>query len=584
MERNSSFLKKEFGKSLLPVMISMLAGTVNTLIDSAFVTRRLNAHALAAVNLCMPVFLTLCMVGCLFGVGSFTAASRALGKRNEEKAVNLYHSALLLSVLAGIFFMILGIFFSQDIAMLLCRDARLLSMVRDYCRVTLIGAVSFIIIYMPTYFIQLSGSAKDMTIMMNIMIVTDVFFDWLLLYIFDLGVRGAAAASVLSMLLSCAYGFKVLQKQDGIFRFRLDHMHFFGIKEMMMFGSTSAVGSFFDAIRMFALNWIIYRAGGALALAVWAVINSIMELSLCIKAGIPRTASPLLGIYISEHDNEGVRLLVKYEAVVGLIMSAAFSLVVIIFSRPIAIFFKLSQSLYIPFVCLGLSMMLEMLCSILGSYFNIVKRILLSNIIMISRTFIFTVGFAFIMLKAGWNIWLFLPLSMAATLAFTVIITRVISKGSHDNEHQLSGILLLDDYLEKNNKIKCFSIRATDEMICKASEDISEFCIDNNMDRKLATKLGLALEEVMTVMAGKSLRNENDPVDVRIYSYDDEMGLSIMCSGNRYNLFEEAEKNEDDFNMGVKMINKLASDCHYIYTLGMNILTVEFRYGVQLFN
>ena len=66
-------------------------------------------------------------------------------------------------------------------------------------------------------------------------------------------------------------------------------------------------------------------------------------------------------------------------------------------------------------------------------------------------------------------------------------------------------------------------------------------------------------------------------MDVRIFSYQSTFGISIMCSGKEYNLFKEAfENQEDDFNMGVQMIQKISKDCHYLYSLGMNILTVEF--------
>ena len=106
---------------------------------------------------------------------------------------------------------------------------------------------------------------------------------------------------------------------------------------------------------------------------------------------------------------------------------------------------------------------------------------------------------------------------------------------------------------------------------------LREFCKEHGMDKKTAARLGLSMEEVMTVMTRKSLKKENDPVDVRIYSVDDQIGLSIMCSGHEYNPFKEAEENEeDDFNIGVRMINKVSKNCYYVYALGINVLTVEF--------
>ncbi|MCR5627179.1 MAG: hypothetical protein K6F99_07665 [Lachnospiraceae bacterium] len=576
MERNEAFLQREYRRALGPVMVAVLAGTVNTLIDTAFVSRRLDYKALAAVNLNMPVFLLLCMVGSMIGVGAFTVVSRALGKRREDLAVMFYHSALILSVIFGVLFMIAGAGLSDIISVFLCKDAELLPMVRAYCRVTLFGAAPYILIYIPTFFLRISGKSKEMSIMMYIMIITDVFFDWLLLYVFDLGVVGAGLASVLSMLIACVYGFWMLQDKNSLFRFDKTKLRVYGLKEIVMFGSSTALDTLMGVLRMLVLNWIIYHAGGVSALAVWAVINSILELSICITGGVPRTAAPLLGIFGTGQDNEGMRMIVKYEIKVGILLSAIFSAAIIIFYRPIGNFFKIKESLLIPFICLGISLLFGVVVSILGSYYNVTNHIILSNFVMITRTFIFAVIFAGLLLIGGENIWLFMPLSMIVTLGVIYLAAKKISNDSKGKAHELSSILLLDDYLEKNKKVKVFSITSSDESICKASEDISDFCMEQNMDRKTVMKLGLALEEVLTVMAHRALKNENDPVDIRIYSIDDEIGITIMCSGNRYNPFQVAAESDDELDMGVQMINRLAKECHYTFTLNMNILTVGF--------
>lgn len=577
MERNVKFMSREFRKALFPVMLSVLGGTVNTLIDSAFVSRRLDADALAAVSLNMPIFLVLCMIGCLFGVGSFVAASRALGEKKQNVATAYFNTAVFGSVLISLIFICAGLFFSDQVGDMLCQDDKLLSMVQDYCRITLLGALPYILVYIPTYFLQLCGRSREMTAMMMIMIATDIFFDWLMLYIFDEGIAGAAVASVLSILIATVYGFVVLQKHSGIYRLSNFRFSLFGLKYIFYFGSSSAFGSLLDVVRMYLLNLIIYSAGGTSALALWTVINSMLEISLAITSGVPRTAAPMLGIFLGGHDNESVRSLVQLQMKTGFSLALGYGLLIVIFNHPIGVFFKLEDSVLVPFICLSVSVILETTCSILGSYYNVAKRVFLSNFIMFMRTFVFALVFAQIMMIKGWLIWLFLPCSMGVTLLVTLMIARGMAFRTRGREHALSHPLLLDDYLEKHNQVKGFSIVSSNEGICKASEDIIDFCMEHGMDRKKGTRLGLALEEVMTVMAQKSLRKENDPVDVRIYSMEDTIGVSIMCSGKEYNLFKEALDNEDDFNMGVQMIEKLAKECNYIYTLGMNILTVEFQ-------
>ncbi len=577
MERNTGFLKTEFRKALLPVMVSVLAGTVNTLIDSAFVTRRLDAKALAAVSVNMPLFLIICVVGCFLGIGAFIAATNALGKNNIETARKYLHSAIFYSVVTGVLITLVGVFFSDAVASFLCADEELMPMVSEYCRVTLLGSLAYLLAYIPAYFLQLGSRAKSMTAMMAIMIVTDVIFDWFFLYVFNWGVGGAALASVLSMAISAVYGFIKMQINGGVLRISLSQIRPYDLFNILLYGSTSAIGNLMGVARIFFLNRIIYAAGGTGFLATWAVINALYEIADCIVVGVPRTASPMLGIYVNGHDNEGVRMLIRQELLSGGSLSVAFAVLITVFSGAIGSFFKLDGSIFFGILCLGIAIIIATPCSVLGSYYNMSKRIWLSNLSMIYRSFVFVVLFAFILLFTELPIWLFLPAGMAASLVLTLLAAMRISKRFKGGEHELSRVLLMDQYLENTGKVKGFSIVASDETICKASEDITEFCKEHGMDKKTAAKLGLSMEEVMTVMTRKSLEKDNDHVDVRIFSVDDQIGLSIMCAGHEYNPFKEAEEHEeDDFNLGVRMINKISKNCHYIYALGINVLTVEF--------
>ena len=576
LQRNNNFLNREFRRALIPVMISVLGGTINSLIDSVFVTRRLDSKALVAVTLNMPVFLVLCTVGCLLGGGAFVCASNAIGKNQEDDARKYYHSAVFCTIIISVFFTLAGVICPDSISNLLCDDPEILPLVREYCRITLMGSFAYIIIYIPSFFLQLSGKSKSMTVMMVIMILTDVLFDWLLLYIFDLGITGAGIASAFSIVISFVYGFIRLQSSGGDFVLKFNKMIPFGIKDIMKYGSSQAVGTLYNTFRILALNWIIFKAGGTDAQAVWSVICVMTEVSLCIISGVPRTASPLLGIYIGGHDNEGIRMLMRHQIRAGLHLMVVYCSLLLIFNKMIVDFYKLSDPLFLPTICLAISLLIEVICSIFSSYYNVVGKVFLSNVIMFMRILGFALIFACLLLVTGGYIWLFRPLNMAATLLTTLFITWIESKKSRGTKEELSQVLLLNDDFQKSNKVKGFSVTTSNEMICQASEGIVEFCKENDMDRKTATKLGLAMEEVLTVMVQKSIESQDDNVDARVFSYDGKIGVTIICSGKQYDIFKEAENEDEDFSIGVRMIQKMSKKCHYIYTLGLNVLTIEF--------
>ena len=79
----------------------------------------------------------------------------------------------------------------------------------------------------------------------------------------------------------------------------------------------------------------------------------------------------------------------------------------------------------------------------------------------------------------------------------------------------------------------------------------------------------------MTVMVRKSSPKSDDPVDIRVYSSEGVFGICIMCFGDKYDPFESDDE-DDEMNMGIMMIKKLSKDHKYLYSMGMNILSVEF--------
>ena len=311
MLRDDHFLRREYGRTLIPVMFSVLAGTINTLIDSAFVAQRIGNDALAAVNMCGPLYQLICTFGSLLAGGASILSSGEAGRDDMESSRRYYHTALLLGLAVGALATAAGLFFCAPISLLLSQGGALSGYVYDYSLATFAGLIPVVIAYLPLYYLQLEGKGKEIMIMMGIVIGTDVVLDWVFLYLFDFGMAGAAAASVLSMAASCVYGFLVLQEEHSAYRFDGRLLCFKGTWEILKYGSPAAVGNLMDAVRLFLLNSLILLTLGTKGAAVWAVLNSLSELSLCISSGVPQAAGPMIAVFHSVKENSGIRILLS---------------------------------------------------------------------------------------------------------------------------------------------------------------------------------------------------------------------------------------------------------------------------------
>jgi Na+-driven multidrug efflux pump len=469
---------------------------------------------------------------------------------------------------------ILGIVFCNEIANFLAQGGSLTNMVYDYSIVSFIGLLPTALSYIVLYYLQLDGKNREISIMMAITIVTDVFLDWLLLFVFDLGMIGAASASAVSMLASSVFGFVQLQRGFSNYRFQIRMMGFWGIKDIIRYGSPSAIANFCDAIKLLVLNAVILLYGGETAVAVWAVLNSLSEFSLCIILGVPRAASPMIGVFGASRENSGTRILIKLQVKVGLCMATMFSLLLIAFHGGVELLFALDDNMLIPLLCLAFYILLEMINSIFCSYFSASGKIMLSNTMVVLRSLVFPIGAVLLITACGGYIWLFLPICGFLSVAALFIIIKCIAVSSRRTEHYLSGILLMDDYLEREGKTLDFSIKPTAENNCDASERIKDFCIGNHMNGKQTIQIQLAIEELLEVISGK-LPNVQS-VDLRAFALEDSTGIRIRCGGTYYNPFEEAEIQKNDFYMGVEMLKAMSKEVTHSYTLGMNTINIMF--------
>ncbi|MCR4770892.1 MAG: hypothetical protein K5855_01145 [Oscillospiraceae bacterium] len=573
LRRSDRFLSREYRKVLFPIMFSVLGGVINALIDSVFVSRRMGMPGLTAVNLSMPVYLLLCMLGSLIASGGALLSARAAGRDDIKTAERVYHASLTAGLCAGALVTLLGLALLGPVSALLAGRSGVRDGVEAYCRVTLAGSVIYVLSYIPLYYLQLEGKTARISHMIALMVAADAALDYLLLFRLDMGLGGAALASAAAMLISCAYGFAALNSGFSNYRFRLRGMNLRSLKEMIRYGSPAALGNLYDAVKLLAVNTVIVTAADGSAAAIWAVLNTLSELSLVIVSGVPRSGSAMLGLYHSARETDGVRTLVRLECVTGVVLSALFTLAAVLLSGAVKSLYRLSEPMSLPLLCLGIAVLFNTLCCIFETCFNTGGQIALSNTIVALRRLILPVA-ALVLLRAqGPLMWLFLPLSGLAALSACLLLPFIASKRSERTDRPLSRLLLLDDTLKRTNAVLDFSIPGEIGAVCEAAERIHDFCALHDMDPKLVMRLELSIEELLSVIVKKNPGLES--IDLRAFALTGMTGIRVRCSGRNYNPFEDDDP-DDDFLMGVRMLKKMADVTTHTFTLGTNSINIIF--------
>ncbi len=573
MKANDIFLKTIYNRYLMPTILSVLGGTVNVFIDGILVGRSLGENGLAAINLCMPVYLVFCTIGALIAAGASIVSSREIGRHNIEKSYGVFKSAILISAVCAIGISAVGSVFVGPLAVSLSGTSGLLPMVKTYLEIIFIVCLPKFLLYIPYYYLSLDGKNKKVSFIMLTLAALNVLFDALFLFALRMGIAGAAYANILATTFACVMGFLYLQKKDSNFRIRRQKASLHEAGAIIKNGSPVALDNLFTALRVITLNSILLAAGGSAYVSVFAVATCIGEFMLCILYGIPQTASSIIGIYCGEQDNGGIRILVRRQFRSGLIIMAAASALIILFSNNIGSLFGVAGNAAPALICLASSLVFAQINSNMTFYYNSVGRIAIANTITIARVFVFAVAAALCLSPFGGAVWLFYPLAEAATLLMWLIVVKVISQ----RNKRLSPILLLDDSLEKKGSTLNFSVKTEAGAICEASSKITGFCEANGLSPNQTMTISLAIEEMLVINTNKCFGNRpGGSIDVRVFHLEDLTGIRFRYGGALFNPVEYAQSDDDIMGdtMGIKMIVSMAKVVRYQSTFGVNSLII----------
>ena len=567
MSQNEVFLKKAYMSALIPCMLSILSNCAVIIADGMIVGQKIGVAGLSAINLCVPVYLVLCVIGSFFVSGTAICASNEIGKGNTDSVQRYYGIALYMCIVFSVIMTIFGVFLSDAITSFICSEPEIYPMVRAYIQVTLIGAAPKILIYIPFWFLRLDGRNKTVTLMMAIMCVGNVLLDILFLFVMNMGVFGAALASVIATAVACIIGFVGQHRGNATFVFKAatpDRESFVCLAKA---GTPAALNNLMQTFRLLFINSVLMSYGGTEAVAVFTVVNGIAAFSEIVTQGVPQAASAMLGVYSGEHDNKSLAILLRLEFFSGAIHSLIFGIAITAGAGVIGMLYGISVPLYIPMFCLALSLIPCLWNSILSGYYNVAGNTLLASVIIFLRVFVFTIISLWALTAVGLLPWIFLPLTELLTILVWFFITKAISSRGEN----ISRYMLMDTTLDKSGNVINFSMISDNAAICDACERITTFCERNGMVPKQTMRVSLALEEIMTVISQDNAPN-NVNFDIRVFCVQDAIGIRIRYDGEVLDLLKFDP--DDERYMGISMIENLVKDVVYKQILGLNSMMI----------
>lgn len=575
LRQNADFLRKTLRQSILACMISILSGNIAAFIGGVLVGNKIGPNALAAINLSLPLYLFLCVMGSLITSGTAVCAAREIGRDNSEKAQQYYSTCVSILTVASVIITAVGLACRGPLVSFLCSDASIRPYVAEYVTALLIGAFAKIMIYIPFWYLRLDGANAQVMIMMTVMSVCNIALAILFINVLEMGMFGAGLASVASSAVALIMGFVYLGGKKSFFRFKPYILR--GKEnwsEMLGAGMPSALNNLFSTIRLLFINSTLMGMGGADMVAVFSAVNGIAGFAECITGGVPQAASPMLGVFCGEKDNGSSKMLVKIQCTLGAIYTAVFLVICVAGSGLIGRMYGLEQPLMIPLLWLALSTFPALFMCIISGYYNTAEMNNGANLILFVRLIFATCLGLWLVRWLNLSTFSFLLIAELLSVAIWLFATMIY----HKKYPKKSRYLFMDNELEEKGMVLNFSVEATDENICSASEQISDFCSANGMSPKKIMTLQLAMEEILTLIKRVNDSQRNDlRFDLRAYSVLGVNGIRIRYGGKDFNPFAKTKTigfDDDDMYMGISMIEKMVEFTKYQRTFGVNTLQI----------
>ncbi len=576
LSQNAAFIQSNYRKAVITGMLAILSVNINVFVDGILVGSRIGSDALAAINLSLPVYLALCVVGSFLAAGTEIPAARAIGIGEVDRRDLYFRTGLNVSVLASVIVTVVALLLREPLVSFLCSDEAARGYVMQYVVITLIGALPKILIYIPFWYLRLEGKNASVAFMMTGMTIVNIVLDVLFVYFLNMGVFGAGLASVIATALSCAFGLYRLFSGRSAYSWKPEIARSWAEwRTIAAAGFPSAFNNLCSTIRLLIINGMLLAFGGAGLVAVFTAVNGIWGFAECITLGVPAAGGAMLGVFSGERDNGSCRLLLREEWKIGCAAGLGFLALCAALSGVIPRMYGMTGSLLVPLLWMALSVFPALLMNILTTYYNMSSKNVWSNALIFLRVILMTWLGLRLVIAARFSTFAFLLFAETATVFVWWAATWV-----HYKRHpQDSRYLMTDLVNEKSGRILNFSVSADVDEIVSASERISEFCAANGMSVKQTMRLQMSMEEVMTLI--RSVNEEKGvrdlTFDLRAYSVEGVRGIRFRYNGIPFNPFSFSpgtENVEDDLYMGVRLIKKMVEMVNYQRAFGSNTLQI----------
>lgn len=423
----------------VPTVAAQLINMLYNIVDRIYIGHipDIGANALTGVGVCMPLIMIVSAFAALVGYGGAPRASIFMGKGDTHSAQktlgNCFSAQLIISAVLTAVLLI----FNRPLLLMFGASENTIGYAEDYMNIYAAGTLFVQLTLGMNMFITAQGFAKTGMLSVLIGAAANIILDPVFIFLFDMGVRGAAIATVISQAMSCAWVTAFLCGKKTLLRLRPRYMRLEGgiIMPALALGLSSFVMQASESAISVCFNASLLKYGGDIAVGAMTILTSVMQFAFLPLQGLGQGAQPIISFNYGAKNAERVKKAFFLLLVTDLCYTAALWLLVMLFPGAFASMFTSEKEL-IDFTCGALRIYMagslifgiQMACQ---SAFTAIGSAKASIAVAVVRKFVLLVPLIFIMplifpADKTTAVYMAEPVADIAAVAFTAILFSVL--------------------------------------------------------------------------------------------------------------------------------------------------------------
>lgn len=314
-------VSKLLRKYATPAIIAMTASSLYNMIDSIFIGHGVGPLAISGLAITFPFMNLGAAIGAMVGVGASTVTAIELGKKNYEKSCRALANTIILNVFFGIIFTAVCLLFLKPILFFFGASENTLPYAYEYMQVILIGNIITHLYHGLNSVLRASGHPNQAMVATIITVVANIFLDWLFIFPLNMGIRGAAIATVIAQTIPLIYLIKMFSNKNELVHLEKKYFRFDIkiIKDILAIGLSPLLLNSALCVIVILINNGLKKFGGDLSVGAYGIVNRVAFFFTMIVMGITQGMQPIVSYNYGARQYERVTEALKRAIVMAFI-------------------------------------------------------------------------------------------------------------------------------------------------------------------------------------------------------------------------------------------------------------------------